>query len=199
MDPIDRRTAIRLAATAPLALSFSWTACDVDDASRQARSALASGEPFEPQFFDEHEWQTVRALVDLVIPADDRSGSASDAGVPEFMDFMMIDRPNGQTAMRNGLRWIDRQCDDRFGSSFFNSTDDQRRALLDDIAWPARAVPEHADGVAFFNMFRDLTASGFWSSRMGVEDLQYMGNTVVPEWTGCPPEALRKLGVSYGT
>ena len=69
------------------------------------------------------------------------------------------------------------------------------RAILDDIAWPRRARPETSQGVAFFNRFRDLVASGFWSSEMGIRDLQYIGNTAVPVWNGCPPEAVRKLGL----
>jgi len=195
MKSIDRRTALKLAAGAPLAFSWSWAACD--DAARKARRALDSGEPFQPAFFDEHQFATVRVLADLVIPADDRSGSATDAGVPEFMDFMMIDRPDNQKWMAEGLTWLDNRCTTRFGSAFVNCEEEQRTATVEAIAWPDRATDEDSAGVAFFNRFRDLTASGFWISRMGIEDLRYIGNTVVPEWNGCPPEALAKLGVSY--
>ncbi|MGD8279353.1 MAG: gluconate 2-dehydrogenase subunit 3 family protein [Gemmatimonadota bacterium] len=194
---MDRRTALKLAATVPVAGGFTWTACEVDDASRAATAAGAAGGSRVPQFFDEHEWRTVNVLVDRIIPADERSGSASDAGVPAFMDFMMTDVPDRQTAMRGGLRWIDNQCLERFGNRFVDCDEVQQAALLDDIAWPARAKPEHSQGVAFFNSFRDLTATGFWSSRMGIDDLQYTGNVPVPEWEGCPPEALVKLGVRY--
>jgi hypothetical protein len=144
--------------------------------------------------------ETVRVLVDVIIPRDERSGSATDAKVPEFMDFMMADRdtkPEGRSAMRDGLAWIDRENRRRFSRSFVQSSDRQRAALLDAIAWPARARPEMQPGVIFFNSFRDLTASGFWSSEMGVKDLQYQGNAVVPEWRGCPEAALRKIGVRY--
>jgi hypothetical protein len=150
-----------------------------------------------PRFFTPHEWRTVRVLVDLIIPRDERSGSATDAGVPEFMDFIMVDQPGARTAMRGGLRWVDHECERRFGKTFVDCAHAQQTALLDDIAWPARAKPEMSQGVAFFNNFRDLTASGFWSSRMGVADLRYIGNAVVREWKGCPEEALKKLGVSY--
>jgi hypothetical protein len=135
--------------------------------------------------------------VDLIIPRDERSGSATDAGVPAFIDFMLIDRPNMQTVIRGGLTWTDAECERRFGKTFVACTDAQRRELLDDIAWPKRARREMSQGVAFFNRFRDLTASGFWSSKMGVEDQRYIGNTYVREWTGCPDAALEKLGVSY--
>ena len=106
--------------------------------------------------------------------------------------------PDLQTPIRGGLAWLDHECDDRYGKTFVTCTDAERTALLDDIAWPKKAKREHAAGVACFNSFRDLTASGFFSSKLGVQDLRYIGNTFVAEWKGCPPEALAKLGVSYG-
>jgi len=171
----------------------------VREASALARQALARGTPYEPKNFTAHEWETVRLLVDLIIPKDGRSGSATDAGVPEFMDFMLGDDPDLQTPVRGGLAWLDHECVDRHGTTFVVCTDAERTAVLDDIAWPRKAKPAYAPGVAFFNRFRDLTASGFFSSRMGVQDVHYIGNTVVAEWKGCPPEALAKLGVSYDT
>ena len=131
----------------------------------------------------------------VLAEADERSGSANDAGVPEFMDFMMIDQPERQVAMRGGLAWIDHQAQERFGQSFVDCISMQREQLLDDTAWPERASRELRHGVAFSNAFRDLTATGFWTSKMGVEDLQYMGNEYVSRWSGCPPEQLRKLGL----
>jgi len=113
------------------------------------------------------------------------------------MDFMLSAYDDMQLPMRGGLAWLDAECRARFGLDFLHAADAQRRAVLDDIAWPKRAKPEHSQGVAFFNRVRDLTASGFWSTRMGVEDLQYLGNQVVPHWDGCPEPALKKLGVTY--
>ena len=194
---MDRRDAVQLIVTAPLAAAFRWTPESVREASALAREALSRGVPYEPKNFTAHEWETVRLLVDIILPKDDRSGSATDAGVPEFMDFMLGDDPDLQTPVRGGLAWLDHECDDRHGKTFVASSDAERRAVLDDIAWPKRAKPEHAAGVAFFNRFRDFTASGFFSSRIGVQDLRYIGNSVVIEWKGCPPEALAKLGVTY--
>lgn len=190
---MNRRDALKLAALAPLATGFSFSVADV----RKARDLTDQASLFEPEFFTEHELETVRVLVDLIIPADDRSGSATDAGVPEFMDFMVIDRPDMQTPMRGGLAWIDYEMAQRYDTTFVDAGDAQRRELLDLIAWPEHAPEELSQGVAFFNSFRDLTASGFWSTRMGVDDLGYTGNVFVPEWNGCPPEALNQLGVSY--
>jgi gluconate 2-dehydrogenase gamma chain len=198
MTTLNRRQALQLLGSAPLAAGFTWTAAEAAEAHQKAQAtrAAAPKAAYKPKFFAAHEWATVNVLVDLVIPKDERSGSATDAGVPEFMDFMMQDQPARQTAMRGGLAWLDRQCEDRFDTRFIDCAAEQRTAVLDDIAWPQRAKPELSAGVAFFNSFRDLTASGFWSSKMGVQDLKYMGNTMVPEWKGCPDEALRKIGVT---
>jgi len=194
---MDRRSAIRVLGVAPVATAFRWAPESVREAAAQAREALGRGAPYEPKHFTAHEWDTVRLLVDLIIPKDDRSGGATDAAVPEFMDFMLGDDPDLETPIRGGLAWLDHECDDRWSKTFVASSDAERTALLDDIAWPKKAKPQHAAGVAFFNSFRDLTASGFFSSKLGVQDLRYIGNTFVAEWKGCPPEALDKLGVRY--
>jgi hypothetical protein len=180
---------------AALTAAFRWTPAEAERAAALARSAARA--PFAPTFFTPHEWDTVRVLVDLVIPRDERSGSATDAGVPEFMDFMLNDRPDGQIPMRGGLAWLDNECYERSGKTLLTSPESERAAVLNDIAWPKKAKPEHSQGVAFFNMFRDLTASGFWSSKIGIDDLDYQGNVFVAAWKGCPDAALRKLGVSY--
>ena len=197
MKPMDRREMLKVAAVAPVASALSWTRVEAEQAGLSAvaarRAAAAAGHAYQPQFFNAHEWDTVRVLSDMILPADERSGSATDAGVPEFIDFMMTDRPDMQIAVRGGLAWLDSESRDRSGATVVAATDAQRGAILDDIAWPARARPEHSHGVAFFNRFRDLVATGFWSSRMGVDDLGYIGNVVNPAWDGCPPEAVRKL------
>jgi len=107
--------------------------------------------------------------------------------------------PSGaQVAMRGGLAWLDAECRTRFTRTFLQASDAERRQVLDDIAWPAKARPEMRPGVAFFSRMRDMTASGFFSSKMGVRDVRYLGNTFVAEWKGCPPEALEHVGVSAG-
>lgn len=199
MNPMNRREMLKLAALAPMASALTWTNVEAEQASLAAvaarADAAATGTAYRQQFFTPHEWRTVQVLADMVIPADERSGSATDAGVPEFIDFMMIDRPAMQTAVRGGLGWMDGQCRERFGRDFSDCDDTQRGALLDDIAWPARTPPELSHGAAFFTRFRDLVATGFWSSRIGVADLGYIGNVPNPGWDGCPPEQLRRLGL----
>lgn len=194
---MKRREAVSAMALAALTTAFKWTPAEAAKAAKFAREALAAKTPFAPAFFTPHEWDTVRVLVDLVIPKDERSGSATEAGVPEYMDFMLNDRTDGQTPMRGGLAWLDNEATERFTTTFVAATAQQQTAILDDIAWPKKARPEMSHGVAFFNMFRDMTASGFWTSKLGVTDLDYQGNTFVMEWKGCPPEALQKLGVRY--
>jgi hypothetical protein len=207
MSHPHRRDILRLLASAPLA-GFVWTDAEAAQAHHLAaaaqQAAAVSGTPFTPKFFTPHEWQTVRALVDVIIPRDERSGSATEAGVPEFMDFMMIDQPIRQAGMRGGLAWLDLECQKRFDKTFLDCSETQRTAVLDDIAWPSRiatspdAPPSPLrHGVAFFSSFRDLTAAGFWTTKIGIEDLQYLGNRVVATWNGCPDEALKKLGVRY--
>ncbi len=202
MSDMTRREALGVLATLPLAAAFEpapGTAAHEILAAREAVAAeTAAGAAYELKFFTPHEWETVRVLADLVIPRDERSGSATDAGVPEFMDFMLDAYPGMRLPMRGGLAWLDTESRARRDVPFIQLRAEDQTALLDDIAWPARARPEMSQGVAFFNRFRDLTASGFWSTRIGVDDLQYMGNRGMASWDGCPPEALAKLGVSYG-
>jgi len=196
---IDRRSVLRMLSAAPVAAVFALTEAEAHQAHKMAQAArqaaARTGTAFKPKFFTPHEYATVRVLVDLIIPRDERSGSATDAGVPEFMDFTMIDQPTRQTAMRGGLAWIDIECQRRFDKTFLLCAEKQRTAILDDIAGYAPAVETFAPGVAFFRSFRDLTSSGFWTSKMGIEDLGYIGNTFVPEWTGRPTEVLTKLGL----
>jgi gluconate 2-dehydrogenase gamma chain len=195
---MKRREALRTMAAVAVATTFRWTPAEAERAAQRAREALAAGGTFEPKFFTAHEWETVRLLVDSVIPRDERSGSATDAGVPEFMDFMLTERADGQIPMRGGLSWLDNETRERFGKTFVAAGETERAAVLELIAWPKRSKPEHSQGVAFFNSFRDLTATGFFTSKMGIADLAYRGNEFVREWTGCPEAALRQLDVRYG-
>lgn len=195
---ISRREAVQALAALPAAVF--WSSAELERTRNHvdnALNAVAQGRTYAPKFFTPAEWKTVRVLSDMVIPRDERSGGAVDAGVPEFMDFTMTDRPRYQQRMRDGLAWIDGESNRRFGKPFADATTPQREAILNDIAWPARAPAAMKAGVDFFNGFRDLTASGFWSSQIGVKDLRYMGNVFNPNWQGCPPEALKKLGVTY--
>ncbi|HEU4643014.1 MAG TPA: gluconate 2-dehydrogenase subunit 3 family protein [Gemmatimonadaceae bacterium] len=196
-----RRDLLKLLGAVPLAAALDLGAARVGRAARLA-AALgdADARAFVPRFFSAHEWRTVRVLVDDILPRDERSGSATEAKVPEFMDFMLADAdtaPAARTAMRGGLAWLDAECHERFGAPFAACSTAHRHRLLDDIAWPARARPELSQGAAFFTAFRDLTASGFYATPMGWRDVGYEGNVFHASWQGCPEPALRKLGVAY--
>ena len=204
MSRIERREMLRRLGAAPVAAGFALSEARAERAHEHVRrGAKTSGrqeESYERRFFDEHEWATVGVLADLVLPADGRSGSATEAGVPAFIDYILTDElaepresEEMQTALRGGLAWLDRECRARSSRSFLECEDAQKREVLDAIAWPERAAPEMSQGVAFFNVFRDLVASGFWTTEMGMDDIGYMGNMFVAEWTGCPPEVLAKL------
>lgn len=166
-------------------------------AQRVAKTvAAAVREGYAPKIYTAHEWATVRALVDEIIPKDAKSGSATEAAVPEFMDTMLDLEAGMRTAHRGGLAWLDHECKRRFTKDFVDCSAAERHAVLDDIAFPAKAKPEFAAGVSWFNSFRDFTATGFFTSEMGVNDVGYLGNTPVMEWTGCPTGNYSRLGAT---
>ena len=148
------------------------------------------------KFFDEHEMKTIAALSDIIIPKDDVSGSATEAGVPDFIEFMAKDRPEYQTPLRGGIKWLDLQCMRRFDADFISCKSEQQLEIVDEIAFPEKAKPEMRAGVSFFNTMRDLTACGFFTSKMGLADLGYVGNRP-NQWNGVPQEVLDQYGVSY--
>lgn len=195
---MDRRTSLKLFALAPLPVmaGCTWTSDDVEQARQQAETARAAGDGTR-QFFTDHEFETAGVLADLILPADDRSGSATDLGVPEFMDFMLADVPGLQVPIRGGLAWLDVHSRRRFEHTFLEATDEERRSLLDEIAYPEDADPGVEHGVAFFNRFRNLTASGFWTTKEGMADLEYLGNRAVPRWEGAPQAEMDRLGLTF--
>lgn len=148
------------------------------------------------RFLTAHELATLTVLCDMILPADSRSPSASQVGVPQFIEFMLNDQPDGQTPMRGGLSWLDHECRTRFGKPFADCSAPQRMAVVDDIAYPANAKPEFSQGVAFFSRVRNLTAAGYFTSKAGIADLGYMGNTP-HQWAGPPKDVLDQFGLSY--
>lgn len=197
MSEMNRREVLSLLALTPITTALNWSPEAVARARAVAAHARQNPADLELKFFTPQEFETVKALTDLIIPKDERSGGATDAGAPEFIDYILSEYPDNQVAVRGGLAWMDNEMRDRTGKAFVAATPAQQTALLDDLAYPAKAKPEYSHGVEFFNRFRDMTASAFFSSKMGVADLQYQGNTFVTEWNGCPPDALAKLGVKY--
>jgi gluconate 2-dehydrogenase gamma chain len=197
---LSRRAALKIFGAVPVAAVLGVHQQPAGTASVPPSAVQHPASSIQPRFFNQHEWKTASMLADYVIPKDDHSGSATDAKVIEYMDFLLSEKDanvNNQIAMHGGLAWLDTECRRRFQKTFIDASDSQRRQVLDDIAYPAKAKPEMSYGVTFFNRFRDMTASGFFSSAIGWQDLKYSGNVFNPAYDGCPPAALDKLGVSY--
>jgi hypothetical protein len=148
------------------------------------------------KFFSDAEMATITVLADIIIPKDEISGSASEAGVPDFIEFIVKDMPQHQIPMRGGLRWLDMQCLHRYEKAFTDCTPEQQIAMVDEIAYPAKAKPEMKQGVSFFNLMRNLTASGFYTTEMGFKDMGYMGNRP-NQWNGVPDDVLKQYGLAY--
>jgi hypothetical protein len=212
IGPVSRRRALQVLGMLPLAGALSSLgAQQTGTGGQQSQQGHATPNPQTgtPQparntpklaFFTRAELRTVRVLSDDVIPKDARSGSATEAGVPEFIDFHLSVPETDEatrTAWRGGLRWLDTETKRRHNVAYAAATRAQRHAVLEDIAHPDKVKPELRHGSTFFIRARDMIASGFFSSAMGHRDLRWQGNTFNPAWNGCPPEALQKLGVNY--
>ena len=148
------------------------------------------------QFFEESELETLAILCDIILPKEAGFGSATDAGVPEFIEFMAKDMPNHQLPLRGGLMWLNNQTNERFNLEFKSCSTDQQLTVIDEIAYPDQA-PEHLKhGVAFFSLIRNLTLTGYYTTEMGIKELGYAGNQ--PNvWDGVPQEVLDEHGLSY--
>jgi len=193
---MNRRSALKILGALPLAAALPDIA--TAEPTTPAANANAPAAPTTAKFFTPHEMATVRVLSDLVIPRDERSGSATDAKVPEFMDYMLHEASERtRVEMRGGLAWMDNEARKRFGTDFVHASHAQKTAILDDIAWPKKTPKALSQGAAFFSRFRDYVASGFFSSQMGHQDIHYIGNVFNPNWQGCGDEAMHSLGVSF--
>ncbi|PWJ56751.1 gluconate 2-dehydrogenase subunit 3-like protein [Dyadobacter jejuensis] len=160
-------------------------------AGRTKEEAIRDAKLMKETYLTKEELATITVLSDIIIPADDVSGSASSAGVPDFIAFIVKDMPQHQVPLRGGLKWLDIESNKRFKKNFVNLSHDQRINIVDDIAYPRNAKPQFSQGVAFFTLMRNLTASGFYTSKIGIDDIGYVGNT--PNiWTGPPAEVLEQ-------
>lgn len=206
---MKRRDSLKAIALTALSTGVLLQACDTDKNQETKPAPLQSNGPdrqeFEKvrdakllaeKFFTEHEMATIAVLTDIVIPKDDVSGSATEAGVPAFIEFIVKDIPRHQLPMRGGLKWLDMQCLKRANKAFKDCTTQEQLSLVDEIAYPSLAKPEMQQGVAFFNLMRDLTVIGFYTSEMGIKDIGYMGNKA-NRWDGVPQEVLDQYGLKY--
>ena len=206
---MDRRDTIKSLLVGGMSGGVILTACQPAEETKQGDVSPATGEygrtPKEKKrdeelkgetFFSEHELASIAVLCDLILPATSTAGSATDAGVPEFIEFIAKDMTYHQTPMRGGLMWLDHRANALFGKDFMSCSVTQQKQMLDEIAWPDTAAPEVAQGVVFFSRMRNLVLTGYYTTRMGIDDLGYQGNT--PNvWDGVPDDVLAAQGLSY--
>ena len=202
---MDRRKSIKAMILGTVSTAVLVEACkssattvaevDMDDRMQEEKDYLVKVKA-EPNFFTEHEMATITLLSDIIIPKDAVSGSATDAKVPEFIEFIVKDMPDHQVPMRGGLKWLDLHSYKKHAKAFTECSSKEQIAIVDEIAYPQKAAPALAQGVSFFNKIRDLVTTGFYTAEIGVKDLGYMGN--VPNmWAGVPDEVLKQHGFAY--
>jgi hypothetical protein len=202
---MDRRKSIKAMILGTVSTAVLVEACkssattvaevDMDDRMQEEKDYLVKVKA-EPNFFTEHEMATITLLSDIIIPKDAVSGSATDAKVPEFIEFIVKDMPDHQVPMRGGLKWLDLHSYKKHAKAFTECSSKEQIAIVDEIAYPQKAAPALAQGVSFFNKIRDLVTTGFYTAEIGVKDLGYMGN--VPNmWAGVPDEVLKQHGLAY--
>lgn len=172
------------------------TAKDKNALPRMAEEEANYKQIISTTFFTPEEMKTITVLGDIIIPKDAVSGSASDAKVPDFIEFIVKDKPEFQVPMRGGLRWLNMQSLNRFQNAFADCKPEQQLQIVDEIAWPKKAKDSMKAGVSFFTLMRNLTATGFYTSEIGVKDVGYMGNTPTT-WNGVPADVLKQYNLAY--
>lgn len=214
---MDRRKSLKVIALGTFSTGLLVGACKESDKKTVAKNAPAAKdnadktdpgfkrmkeeaahykEVISTTFFTPEEMATIAVLGDIIIPKDAVSGSASDAKTPDFIEFIVKEKPEHQVPMRGGLRWLDIQCLTRYKNSFATCNNQQQIEMVDAIAYPKKAKPEMKPGVAFFNLMRNLTATGFYTSEIGGKDVGYMGN-VPNQWNGVPDDVLKQYNLAY--
>src|SRR5260370_7052839 len=160
----------------------------VHQAVRKEKAASPAGK-YTPKYFSAHQYETLNSLCDAILPKDDHSGGAVEAGAPEFIDLLTSENEKYQLRLGGGLAWLDGFCADRYAKSFLECTPDQRKEVLDLIAYPknAKKDPSLSQGVAFFAFLRKMPSDCYSPSKISIADLQYVGNTSLHEFPGCPP------------
>ncbi len=202
---MDRRKSIKAMILGTVSTAVLVEACkssattvaevNMDDRMQEEKDYLVKVKA-QPNFFTEHEMATITLLSDIIIPKDAVSGSATDAKVPEFIEFIVKDMPDHQVPMRGGLKWLDLHSYKKHAKAFTECSGKEQIGIVDEIAYPQKAAPELAQGVSFFNKIRDLVTTGFYTAEIGVKDLGYMGN--VPNmWAGVPDDVLKQHGLAY--
>lgn len=147
------------------------------------------------QFFKDNELETIKTLANLILPPNEL-GSIEQAGVVDFIEFMAKDVPEFQVKIRGGLMWLNNHCNSKYNTVFVNCTEDQQKEVLDKIAFPDPEADEQVQEVQFFSLMRNLVLTGYFTSEVGIKELNYKGNTP-NNWDGVPQEVLDEHGLSY--
>ena len=215
LPPMDRRMALKVMAVAAAIPGLASCGTEVENEASVPQvggNTLVAGTPTDPDLLSsvipwervlsQDELDTLASLCDMIIPADDRSPSASQMGTHDYIDEWVsapYDRMRrDRVLIRGGIVWLDREANRRFGPDqrFRNLTTDRKDQICADIAHVPDAAPGFEAGARFFGRVRDLTASAFWTTEEGMEDLQYIGNIPLERWDPPPPEVLEFLGLA---
>ncbi len=150
------------------------------------------------QFFNQHELATITALCNLILPPNEKYGGPEDAEVSAFIEFMAKDYLPFQVPLRGGLMWLDHTSNSAFGTEFKSTPEIQQKEILNVIAYPEPEIPDNEQPleVQFFSLMRNLTLTGYYTSKMGIEDLGYKGNQA-NVWDGVPEDVLKQHGIAY--
>jgi hypothetical protein len=188
---LDRREILRAMALAAAASQFPgfqrWAfACDhVGAHAGENGSSPPRATAYVPQFFTSDEYATVERLTELIIPSDGTPG-AREAGVSEFVDFMTASDPGSQYQLRYGLTWLDAHSDKLHGKPFRQLEADDQSDILKHLAYKDQYRDGEDEGRQFFGSVRELTLMGFYTSRIGLEALDFPGLKFYAESPGCP-------------
>jgi len=145
------------------------------------------------------ELTALAALCDTIIPADQKSPSASAVGVPAWINEYVSAPTDAQrrdlVRVRGGLAWLKLESVKRFGKPFPRLTAAEREQICDDICYLPKAAPEFQSAARFFDLVRDLTAVGFYTTYEGMRDIGYIGNVALPKFPEVSTEVRAKLGL----
>lgn len=191
MDSISRRDILKTLAVSAAGGSVLGVipAKAAEFAHQAVRNEKAAAGKYAPKYFSAQQYALLTNLCDTIIPKDEKSAGAVEAGAPEFIDLLTSENEEFQLILGGGLMWLDLACTDRYSAAFLDCKPEQRKEILDLIAFRknAKADPSLSQGVAFFSFLRKATCDGFYTSKIGIADLQYIGNTSLREFPGCPP------------
>ena len=148
---------------------------------------VAGNQPtkFVPQFFSAREFALIERLTELIIPSDDTPG-AREAGVAEFVDFMVAHDGEQQYDFRTGLTWLNAHSERLLGRPFLELTQEQQISVLEPLAYRAKYRDGEAEGREFFRRIRELTAMGFYTSEIGYRELDNPALRLYAQSPACP-------------